>query len=203
MTQAKGTDSQSGEQAAGKRKHRTWPVTAVGLLLLLQAIGLFTLGLLHFGIAYLGRMGLLGHTLEQSIEQQFLSLLPGPARVWIRASFGAVNEELLSRMSESNFTSLGVLFIALSAVAILAAISLLRLQRDAWIWAMLTQGLTLLVALLLYFSGRPWYTYILMFHSSLMVLYLNYHEVRGIFQPKPASIRRVVKTHTGGRKGDT
>ena len=201
MTQTDGTVSPNRERTSKKRRKRTWPVTAVGLLLLLQAAGLLVLSIVYFGAAYLAQMGLLKQLLEQSAEEQLLSLLPTPVKMWVIASLGAVNEELFARMTESSFVSIGLLFIALSTMAVLAAVSFLRMERNAWTAAMLVQGLSLLMALLLYFRGKPWYVYVMMLYSVPMVLYLNYHEVRVVFQPRPTGPRRVRRARVGGRRG--
>lgn len=201
MTQTNGTESPSRKRILVKRRKRTWPVTAVGLLLLLQAIGLLILSIVYFGASYLAQMGLLKQLLEQSAEEQLLSLLPAPVKMWVIASLGAVNEELFARMSETSFVSVGLLFIALSTMAVLAAISFLRMERNAWTAAMLVQGLNLLMALLLYFRGKPWYVYVMMLYSIPMVLYLNYHEVRVVFQSRPIGTRRMRSARVGGRKG--
>ena len=142
---------------SNKPRKRTWPVTAVGLLLLLQAVGLFGFGAIHFATVYL--LEPLGQMLELSAEEQLLGMIKGIV--------------------------MSIIFIPLSLLAILVAIGFLRLWRNAWTNAMLLQGLTLLIALLLYFGGKPWYVYILMLYSVFMVLYLNYHDVRMTFRPKP------------------
>jgi hypothetical protein len=191
MTQTDSTKSPGRERISKRRRKRPWPVTAVGLLLLLQAVGLLVLSIVYFGAAYLAQMGLLKQLLEQSAEEQLLSLLPTPVRMWVIASLGAVNEDLLARTSEVGFSSIGLLFVALSTLALLAAIGFLRMRRNAWTVAMLGQGLSLLMALLLYFRGKLWYTYIIMLFNIPMVLYLNYHEVRAAFEPGQVGPQRV------------
>jgi hypothetical protein len=201
MTRTDGTESPSCERISEKRRKRTWPVVAVGLLLLLQAIGLLALSVVHFGAAYLAQVGLLEQLLEQSAEEQLLNLLPTPVKMWVIASLGTVNEELLSRMTETTFVSIGLLFIVLFTMAIVAAISFLRTEQNAWTAAMLVQGLDLLMALLLYFRGKPWYVYAMMLYSVPIVLYLNYHEVRIVFQLRSTGLQRERKARIGGRRG--
>jgi hypothetical protein len=201
MTQTDSTKSPRRERTSRKRRKRPWPVTAVGLLLLLQAVGMLVLSVVYFGAGYLAQMGLLEQLLEQSAEEQLLSLLPTPVKVWVIGSLGAVNEELLARTSEVGFTSIGLLFIALSALALLAAIGFLRMRRNAWTVAMLGQGLSLLMALLIYFRGKLWYTYIMMLYNVPMVLYLNYHEVRAAFQPRQVRPQRARRTRVVRRRG--
>lgn len=138
-------------------KKRPWPVTAVGLLLLLQAVVLFGIGAFYFAAVYL--LDLWAPLAALSAEELFL---------------GVLDKTLLS-----------IIFIPLSLLAILVAISFLRLWRNAWTNAMLLQGLTLLIALILYFTGKPFYVYILMLYSIFIVLYLNYHEVQVAFRSQP------------------
>lgn len=154
MTQANST--RVGPTSNRPRK-RSWSVTAVGLLLLLQAVGLFVLGAIYFATVYL--LDLWAPLSALRAEELFL---------------GMVNKVIMS-----------IIFIPLSLLAILAAIGFLRLWRNAWTNAMLLQGLTLLIALILYFTGKPFYVYIMMLYSILVVLYLNYYEVQVAFRSKP------------------
>ena len=156
MRQANEMRNHKVAQTCEPRK-RPWPVTAVGLLLLLQAAGLFGLGAVYFAAVYL--LDLWAPLSALSAEELFL---------------GVLDKVLMS-----------IIFIPLSLLAILAAISFLRLWRNAWTNAMLLQGFTLLIALILYFTGKPFYVYILMLYSIFMVLYLNYYEVQVAFRLKP------------------
>jgi magnesium-transporting ATPase (P-type) len=150
---------------SNKPRKRPWSVTAVGLLLLLQAVGLFGLGAIHFAMVYL-------------VDSSAL-----------RA------EELL--LGVANKVVMSIIFIPLSLLAVMAAIGFLRLWRNAWTNAMLLQGLTLLIALILYFTAKPFYVYILMLYSIFMVLYLNYYYVQMAFRPEP-----VVESREGAYQGD-
>ena len=82
---------------------------------------------------------------------------------------------------------MGVVFVSLSVLAILAAIGFLRLRRAAWTVALLVQGSALLIALILYFREKPWYAYILMLCGIFIVLYLNTYDVRMAFRRRPVS----------------
>jgi len=174
MTQADETRSYKVEPTSNKPRRRTWPVTAVGLLLLLQAAGLLGLGAIYFARVYL--LDLWAPMSALSFEELFS---------------GVVNDVFMS-----------IIFIPLSLLAILVAISFLRLWPNAWTNAMLLQGLSLLIALLLYFTGKPWYVYILMLYSIFVVLYLNYYDVKMAFRPKSVIEDREV-AHQGdeGRGG--
>ena len=57
-----------------------------------------------------------------------------------------------------------------------------------------------MIALVRYFSGKPIYVYVMMLYGILMVLYLNYHEVREVFQARPVIGERA-GVHLG-REGD-
>jgi hypothetical protein len=155
MTQADSTRKVG--PASNKPRRRSWSVTAVGLLLLLQSVGLFVLGAIYFSIVYL--LDLWAPLSALSAEELFL---------------GVVNRVVMS-----------IIFTPLSLLAILAAVGFLRLWRNAWTNAMLLQGLTLLIALILYFTGKPFYVYMLMLYGIFMVLYLNHYDVKMAFRSEP------------------
>ncbi|MCK6624239.1 MAG: hypothetical protein L6R45_03565 [Anaerolineae bacterium] len=131
-------------------KTRSGPVMVLGLLLLLQAVGLFDLGLFFFTR---------GLGLRRSLIVEMLITEP------------------------INALAMGIIFIPLALLALLAALGFFRLWRAAWIMAMLTQGLSLLTALLLYFNQRPSYVYVIMLYSIFLVIYLHTAEVSTTFEP--------------------
>ncbi|MBU0490799.1 MAG: hypothetical protein KKA73_21370 [Chloroflexi bacterium] len=135
---------------------RPWAVTAVGLLLLLQAAGLAALGIIHFVLVYFAE-------------------LPAPVVEW--------SAPLLLSVTTSRIY-MSIISIQLAMLAIMAAIGFWRLWRNAWLTAMLLQGLCLLLALILYFHSRPALVYVMMFYGILMVLYLNTQDVRATFQSR-------------------
>lgn len=134
---------------------RGWLVRLLGLLLLLQTVGLSSLGAFHL-----------------------ISLGP----------LGALNPQIL--IPEMPRVLLGTAFNLLALLTLLTAISFLRVQRRAWLYAMLVQGFTLLLALNLYLRGRPAYAYGMMLYGIFMVIYLNFSEVQLAFRPKPQSLDR-------------
>ncbi len=136
--------------AAPAAKSRSGPVTVLGLLLLLQAVSLFDLGLFFFTR---------GLGLRRSLIVERLIAEP------------------------INALAMGIIFIPLALLALLAAIGFFRLWRASWIMAMLTQGLSLFTALLLYFNQRPGYVYIIMLYSIFLVIYLNTAEISTPFEP--------------------
>jgi hypothetical protein len=128
--------------------------------------------------------------LAGSARAQLLNLFPEPVGAWLATLVESVDEELLVRATEGRFVSVGLIFVTLSVAAILAGFGLLRLRRSAWISAMLAQGLSLLIALILYFTSKPLYVYAMMLCGILVVLYLNYYDVRVAFQPGPKPVEK-------------
>ncbi|MCI0397436.1 MAG: hypothetical protein L0322_21215, partial [Chloroflexi bacterium] len=68
----------------------------------------------------------------------------------------------------------------------MAGLGFLGLWRTGWPNAMLVQGLSLLLTLILYFREGPVYIYGLMLYSILMVVYLHHPEVQEAFKTKLA-----------------
>ncbi len=77
-----------------------------------------------------------------------------------------------------------ILFAPSAALTLLSALSFLLLRRKGWILAALGQGLSLAVCLWLYSQLQPWYVYPIMAYCTLMILYLNSHDVRTMFYPR-------------------
>jgi hypothetical protein len=130
---------------------RTWPVTLIGLLLLLQAAGLFTIGAFHISFVDIT---------WRLTPQDFLVDIPIGLR--------------------------GSLFIGLGLLALLAAIAFFRVWTSGWLLAVLVQGFSLSVAIVLYFLEKHFYIYLIMAFGIFMVLYLNHPEVLISFKTKPA-----------------
>ncbi|MCG2769016.1 MAG: hypothetical protein ABIK79_09725 [Chloroflexota bacterium] len=150
---------------------RSHSVTMAGLLLLTQALGLLAYG-------------------------PILTTLFGQSEA------SAPAFELLSvgrSFSLSHGVGTSILFMPLSLPALLAGIGLLRLRPSAWTLAMLTQGLSLTMALVIYSRDKPIYIYPLMIYSIVAVLYLNYNDVQVAFRPKPRSHSRRDARRGGAR----
>lgn len=79
----------------------------------------------------------------------------------------------------------GLIFCLLAVLALTSALGFFRLTRTAWLSAVLAQGLNLLLALLLYFGGRPAFVYPQMLYGIFMVLYLHQADVQAAFRPPP------------------
>ncbi len=58
------------------------------------------------------------------------------------------------------------------------------LRRKGWLLAAIGQGLSVAVCLWLYSELQPWYVYPIMAYCTLMILYLNSHDVRMMFLPR-------------------
>jgi len=135
---------------------RSHPVTMAGLLLLTQALGFLVAGPIL--ITLFGQ--------ADASTQTFQLLFSGRS------------------FSLSHGVGTSMLFMPLSIPALVAGIGLLRLRTSAWTLAMLTQGLGLTMALVLYSRDKPIYIYPLMIYSIVAVLYLNYNDVQVEFRPK-------------------
>ena len=77
-----------------------------------------------------------------------------------------------------------ILFAPSAVLTLLSALSFLLLRRKGWILAALGQGLGLAVCLWLYSQLQPYYVYPIMAYCTLMILYLNSHDVRTRFHPR-------------------
>ena len=74
----------------------------------------------------------------------------------------------------------------MSLGALAGAIGIFRLRRGGWVSAVFVQGVILLIALVLYFRGRPAlvppYAYAMMVVGIFMVLYLHQADVQAAFR---------------------
>ncbi len=77
-----------------------------------------------------------------------------------------------------------VLFVPPAVMTLISALSFLLLRRKGWILAAIGQGLSLAICLWLYSQLQPWYVYPIMAYCTLMILYLNSHDVRTLFHPR-------------------
>lgn len=136
------------ESRTREARTRPWPVTALALLIFLEAVGLA-------GIGYLN-----------------LRDLPTDWTFDVWALF--LDVPLALR---------GTAFFLLAAGCLPIVLGFLRLWPGAWLYAMGTQAAVLLIALVLYFSIRPFYVHGLMAYAVFIVAYLNYSEVQIAFRP--------------------
>jgi hypothetical protein len=80
----------------------------------------------------------------------------------------------------------GLVFGLLAVLALSAAVGFFRLAPAAWVSAVMVQGAGLLLALLLYFGGRPSYVYLMMLAGIFMVIYLHQADVQAAFRQRGA-----------------
>ena len=125
------------------------PIRVIGLLLIVQVIGLLGLGAYEF--------------VQVSWQDIQLDATPPPQAIEVLAF---------------------ILFVPSAVLTLLSALSFLLLRRKGWILAALGQGLCLAVCLWLYSQLQPWYVYPIMAYCTLMILYLNSHDVRTMFHPR-------------------
>lgn len=92
--------------------------------------------------------------------------------------------ETISQAAADTFF-LGVLLAALALTATLGGIGVLLVRPLGWLLAMITQGIGLLICLLLYFQRNVDYVYPVMGLCIMMVLYLNSFDVRVLFTDSP------------------
>ncbi len=78
----------------------------------------------------------------------------------------------------------GIVFIPLAFLSLFATVGFFRLWPLAWVTAMAVQGLSLLMALILYFQDRPSYIYVIMIYCIFLVAYLQHSEVKRMFRPR-------------------
>jgi hypothetical protein len=79
----------------------------------------------------------------------------------------------------------GLVFALFALLSLSAALGFFRLVPAAWVNAVTVQGAALMLALVLYFRGRPAYVYGIMLYGIFMVLYLHQADVQAAFRPPP------------------
>lgn len=144
-------------------KRGPWPIRAIALLLILQAVGLVGLNVYNLD-KQMDDLAEFRIDLEDVNTPDKYDNLPADQRAFVDA--------LLT----------GIFLAPIAVIAVIASIGFLFLQRFGWLLAMLTQVIILIVCLVLYLGIRPVIIYPIMFYSVLMVLYLNIHEVRLAFR---------------------
>lgn len=161
-----------------KKRKRAWSVTAVGVLLILQAIVMFMI----FPV-------LVAFEIDQMPDAQLLWLINengGLAQVRIEVVDWSKLEFLLDftrmRVPVPSRVITSLAFLALAMPVLITGFLFLRLWRHAWTLAVFFEGAILAIALYVYFNFRHPYIYLLMISGIFMVFYLNYFEVQLAFQ---------------------
>ena len=143
-------------------------VRVVGVLLILQGIGLMGLGVYFFG----------------RVDWDRALVTSGQGQIHVQT----IDEPLLKLLEQA---ALFAIFFLPSAVLLLLAGLSFLVRRRGWLLATTAQSLILLVCLFAYPDPRPGFTYPFIAYCILMVLYLNSRSVRAAFhsKEKPASSR--------------
>src|SRR3712207_3472435 len=129
------------------------PVRVVGTLLLLQVVGLVSIGVYLF----------------TSVDwDRLLTLIEGQ----VQTPPGSLEKQLGQAI-------LFVIFFLPPAVLLLVAgLSFMLLRRRGWLLASVAQSVVLLACLFSYRDPRPGFAYPIIAYCILMVLYLNSRDVR-------------------------
>jgi hypothetical protein len=150
------------------------PVRVVGALLLLQVVGLVSLGVYLFGSIDWDRI--------QTLSESQAQTLPGPLEKQLEQAILFV-----------------ISFLPPAVLLLVAGLCFLLLRRRGWLLASIAQSVVLLACLFSYSDPRPEFVYPIIAYCILMVLYLNSRDVRTVFHSKritPAS-RESVTAHGG------
>jgi hypothetical protein len=150
------------------------PVRVVGALLLLQLVGLVSIGVYLFVTIDWDRL--------LSISDDQVQTLPGPLEM---------------QLEQAIFFF--VFLLPPAVLLLVAGLSFMLLRRRGWLLASVAESVVLLACLFSYPDPRPGFAYPIIAYSILMVLYLNSQDVRAVFHSKgftPAS--RGSETARGG-----
>jgi hypothetical protein len=155
-------------------KSSSRPIRAVGLLLILQAIGL--VGLLAYGLLQVD-----WQQVRSDSQQQGLVL-----EIQLDSSQQQEGEEE-SGLEAARAIVAAILFLPSIVLAILGALGFLIFSRRGWLLASLAQTLSLGACMELYYDSvweKPGFVYPVMLYCILMILYLNSSAVRVVFHSK-------------------
>jgi hypothetical protein len=167
-----------------RRGKRPWSVTAVGYLLILQAIFLFLtfpvlVGMEIYKLPDARLSWLL--TQEGSLEKMQVEIIDLNQLEFL-LDFSVMRIPIPSKVITS------FVFSALTMPMLITAVLILRLWRHAWTIGIFLEGVILALSLYVYFNFHHPYIYLIMISGILMVFYLNYFEVQLAFN-------RYVKPH--------
>lgn len=168
-------DTEGGSRiAVNQDKTGYRPIRAIGLLLILQAIGL---------------VGIAAFDLRQVDWQQVhFDFSPQPQEgLEITAD---LPEEQVVGLEAARAIEVAVLFLPAVVLAILGALGFLFFSRRGWLLAALAQTLSLWACLQLYYEWNPGFIYPVMLYCILMILYLNSYNVRVVFHARRKPIRQ-------------
>ena len=152
------------------------PIRVIGLLLILQAIGL---------------VGLIAYGLLQVDWQQVRSDSQQQQGLVVEIQLDSPQQEEPA-LEAARAVGAAVLFLPSIVLAILGALGFLLFSRRGWLLASLAQTLSLGACMELYYESfweKPGFIYPVMLYCIVMILYLNSSVVRVVFHSrrKPAT----------------
>ncbi len=163
---------------ANLKRKRAWSVTAVGILLIVQAVFMFFI----FPV-------LVADEVNKMPDGELSWLFSENKRL---APFTIEVVDLSQLKFLLDFTSMRVLipsevvtslaYLILSVPTLIAGILFLHLWKHAWTLAVFLQSVILTIAIYVYFNFKHPYIFLMMVSGVLMVLYLNYYEVQLVFR---------------------
>lgn len=143
------------------------PVRMIGLLLILQVIGLVAIGAYEV----------------TSVDWEQLD--------WIELDdWDQADPETEATLQQAGEAVVFVVFFLPPAfLMFLAGLGFLLLKRRGWFLAAVAQGLSLAICLFFYSETRPDFVYPIMAYCILMILYLNSRDIRVVFHSRPVEAR--------------
>ena len=160
----------------GKTSSR--PIRVVGLLLILQAIGLA--GIIAYGILQVDWQQIQSDPSQQG--ELVLEIPPDSP------------QQQDAVLEAAKAIGVAVLFSPSIVLAIIGALGFILFSRRGWLLASLAQTLSLGACLELYYEpfwNNPAFVYPVMVYCILMILYLNSSEVRVVFHSRPKPLKTV------------
>jgi hypothetical protein len=143
-------------------------IRAIGLLLILQAIGLIAVA---------------AYDLQQVDWQQVqIEFSPQPQE-GLEITLDVPQEQEVG-LEAVRAIEVAIFFVPPVVLAILGALGFLFFSRRGWLLAALAQTLSLWACLQLYYEWNPGFIYPVMLYCILMVLYLNSYNVRVVFHSR-------------------
>jgi hypothetical protein len=168
------------DEGARVDKARYRPIRLIGLLLILQVIGLG-------GIGVYQATGVDWDEIVSIDSQGDVSILLDQS--------GSLSDASLEQAGE--VVVFVVLFLPPAFLMLLAGLSFLLLKRRGWLLAAIAQGLSLGICLFFYSELEQSFVYPIMLYCILMVFYLNSHDVRVVFHSRRDPARRNLKARHG------
>ncbi len=160
------------------------PIRIIGLLLILQALGLAGIG--AYEIASVDWEELASIEEDATIDLDRIDLTQPPeSRL----------EALVQQAAEA--VVFVVFFLPPAFMMLLSGFSFLLLKRRGWLLAAIAQGLSLGASLFFYSEMQSGFIYPIMLYCILMILYLNSQDVRVVFHSRRDPAEQSLETTHG------